>query len=165
MNEAAKLLTNRIVSSGGALLRLAGELFRPHGITAAQFNVLNLLVNADEGLRPSELASQLVVDPSSTTYLVDQMEAKGWLKRTDDRTDRRAWRVVLTAAGRKMHQRVEPDYAAALREMMRGIDAASIPALTSALTEIQAAADAAVRKVIASRPVRRRLPRSGVSSP
>lgn len=165
MSDAAKELTNRIVSSGGALLRLAGELFRPHGITAAQFNVLNLLVGAPEGMRPSELAGQLVVDPSSTTYLVDQMEAKGWLKRTDDRTDRRAWRVVVTAAGRKMHQRVEPDYAAALREMMHGLDARSLPTLTKTLTEIQAAADAAVHKVLAARPTKRRLPRSGVVPP
>jgi len=165
MSDAAKKLTNRIVSTGGALLRVAGELFRPHGITAAQFNVLNLLVDAPDGLRPSELAGQLVVDPSSTTYLVDQMEGKGWLKRTDDRADRRAWRVVLTAAGRKMHQRVEPDYVSALREMMRGLDPETIPALTKSLTEIQAAADAAVHKVLASRPAKRRLPRSGVLPP
>jgi DNA-binding MarR family transcriptional regulator len=165
MRDAAKELTNRIVASGGALLRLAGELFRPHGITAAQFNVLNLLVGAPEGMRPSELAGQLVVDPSSTTYLVDQMEAKGWLKRTDDRADRRAWRVVVTVAGRKMHQRVEPDYVAALREMMRGLGAADLPALTKTLTEIQAAADAAVHRVLASRPAKRRLPRSGVVPP
>ena len=165
MSHTAKLLTNRIVSSGGALLRLAGELFRPHGLTAAQFNVLNLLAGAPEGLRPSELAAQLVVDPSSTTYLLDQMEAKRWLKRTDDRVDRRAWCVVLTAAGRKLHARVEPDYVAALREMMRGLDAGSIPQLTRALTEIQAAAELAVRRVIESRPRRRRLPRPGIAVP
>jgi DNA-binding MarR family transcriptional regulator len=150
-----KLLTNAIVRSGSALLREAGRLFKPHRISAAQFNVLNLLADAPEGMRPSVLASELVVDPSSATYVIDRMEAMGWLKRADDGRDRRAWRIVLTAAGRALHRDVAPLYVSALREMLHGLDPGRVVALTAALDGIQQAASAAVNTVLAAQPKKR----------
>ena len=144
-------LTTAIVSSGNALLREAGRLFKPHGISAAQFNVLNLLADAPEGLRPSDLTEALVVDPSSTTYLMDRMEELDWLQRLEDKRDRRATLLLLTPAGREMHKRVAPLYAAALRETLRGLDTARIAPLADALVEIQQAAHAAVDSVLSSR--------------
>jgi DNA-binding MarR family transcriptional regulator len=155
---AIRRLTNAIVSSGNALLREAGRLFKPHGITAAQFNVLNLLADAPRGLRPSELTAALVVDPSSTTYVLDRMEVLGWLRRHADPRDRRATLIGLTAAGRKLHRRVTPCYVAALRETLRGLDGAKIVPLTAALGEIQQAAHAAVTTVLGASRANRRRP-------
>lgn len=149
-------LTNAIVSAGNALLQEAGRLFKPHGISAAQFNVLNLLADASGGLRPSDLTQALVVDPSSTTYVLDRMETLGWLRRADDHDDRRAWRIVLTPAGRKLHERVAPLYAAALQQTMRGLDATRLAPLADALGEIQHAAHAAVDSVLTTQPQKRR---------
>ena len=143
-------LTNAILASGNALLREAGRLFKPHGITAAQFNVLSLLSDAPAGLRPSELTQALVVDPSSTTYVIDRMEALGWLQRLDDQRDRRASLIKLTPAGKDLHAKVAPLYAAALRETLQSLDAARIAPLSAALSEIQQAAHAAVSTVLGS---------------
>jgi DNA-binding MarR family transcriptional regulator len=151
-------LTNGIVSSGNALVREAGRLFRPHGLSAVQFNVLHLLVDAPGGLRPSALTAALVVDASSTTYVLDRMEAAGWLRRRDDAHDRRASRIVLTPEGRRKHAAVAPLYAAALRETLRGLDPAKIAPLADALGEIQRAAHAGVSRVLHAAP-RRKPPR------
>lgn len=153
-------MTSAIVATASALLREANRLFRPHGITAVQFNVLNLLSDERRGLRPTDLTAALVVDPSSTTYVLDRMEAVGWLRRVDDADDRRVWRIVLTPSGRALHTQVIPLYRAALRATMRGLPADQIAPLTKALGQIQDAATAAVESVldqpaVAPRKVRR----------
>lgn len=152
-------LTNAIISSGNVLLREAGRLFKPHEISAAQFNVLTLLADAPQGLRQSVIAQQLVVDPSSTTYVVDLMESREWVKRVADGEDRRAWRIKLTPAGRALHEKVEPLYAAALRAMSRGLDPKTIIPMTNSLDEIQRAAHDAVSEVFVSSPIRPRVVR------
>ena len=113
-----------------------------------QFNVLNLLTGAPSGMRPTSLTEALVVDASSTTYVIDRMESLGWIKRTEDPSDRRANLIVLTNAGRRMHSRVSPLYLAALREMLRGLDPERLGSLARALAEIQATAHKAVDAVL-----------------
>ena len=141
-------LTHAIVSAGNALLREAGRLFKPHGLTAAQFNVLSLLADAPQGLRAAEITAALVVDASSTTYVLDRMEALGWLERGEHASDRRAWCIRLTPAGRRLHARVAPLYAAALHEVLRDFDARGIGLLVRGLGDIQHAAAAAVDRVV-----------------
>jgi len=114
--------------------------------------VLSLLVDAPDGLRPSDLAKALVVDPSSTTYAMDRMEELGWLRRQDDREDRRALRIAVTPAGRAVYARVAPLYLAALRETLRALGPTRIAPLTAALGQIQQAAHAAVTTVLDSAP-------------
>lgn len=103
-----QVFTRAALAGGNALVREADRLFKPFGITAAYFNVLTLLMREQAGLRPSELTRALVVDPSSTTYLLDRMEKRGWLRRSNDPRDRRALIIVLTPAGRELYGRAFP---------------------------------------------------------
>ncbi len=143
-----RILTSAIVSTGNALVREAGRLFKEHGISAVQFNVLNLLIRAPSGMRPTGLTEALVVDASSTTYVIDRLESLGWIKRTEDPIDRRANLIVLTNAGRRMHSKVSPLYLAALREMLSGLDSERLSFMAKALAEIQATAHEAVDAVL-----------------
>lgn len=109
----AQRLVHDIVATADLFLRESTRLFRPHGLTAPQFNVLNLLAGrADgQGYSQRELADTLVVDRSNVTGLLDRMETAGWVRRADDPKDRRVYRVQLTAAGKKLWQKVAPGYA------------------------------------------------------
>ena len=109
----AQKLVHDIVATADLFLRESTRLFRPHGLTAPQFNVLNLLAGrADgQGYSQRELADTLVVDRSNVTGLLDRMETAGWVRRADDPNDRRVYRVQLTAAGKKLWQKVAPGYA------------------------------------------------------
>ena len=109
----AHRLIHDIVATADLFLRESTRLFRPHGLTAPQFNVLNILGLRGEGagLSQRELADTLVVDRSNVTGLIDRMEAAGWVRRADDPADRRVYRVLLTAAGRRLWQKVAPGYA------------------------------------------------------
>lgn len=123
LNDQIEELTNAVVSCGNLLVREAARIFRPHGITPAQFNVLNLLVLNGDSMRPSEIAQSLVVDPASTTYLMNQVEERGWIQRVDDPADRRACLVVISAEGRAKVSEVVPLYRAALAETARHLGA------------------------------------------
>lgn len=116
---SASSLVHDIVSTADLFLRESTRLFRPHGLTAAQFNVLNILADPElaRGVSQRELADLLVVDRSNVTGLIDRMEAAGWVRRADDPADRRVYRVNLTRLGRKLWEKVEPGYALVVRQV------------------------------------------------
>jgi DNA-binding MarR family transcriptional regulator len=65
------------------------------GLTRSQWWVLNHLFRGD-GVTQTELAETLEIEKPTLGRLLDRLEAKGWVRREDDATDRRAWRVYLT---------------------------------------------------------------------
>lgn len=73
-------------------------MLRPYGLTPTAFTVLGLL-DATQGLRQVELAARLLLDTSTMTRLIDRLEHAGLATRVADPSDRRALRVVITAAG------------------------------------------------------------------
>ena len=115
-------LVTALLAASDALLRESQRLFRPHGLTAAQFNVLNILAERPAGLSQRELGDLLVVDRSNVTGLLDRLEKAGWVRRTDHPEDRRVYQVLLTTEGRKLWAAVEPRYAAAIRQVTRGMN-------------------------------------------
>ncbi len=52
------------------------------------------------------LAADLACDASNVTGLVDRLEARGFVKRQTDMTDRRVKCIVLTAAGKRLRKRL-----------------------------------------------------------
>jgi DNA-binding MarR family transcriptional regulator len=114
-------LTVAVFETAGVLLRGSQKLFRPHGLTAAQFNVLNLVARNESGMSQRELSDLLVVDRSNVTGLLDRMEKAGWVRRDDSPGDRRVYRVSLTAAGQKLWERVNPLYLSAIAEVTEGL--------------------------------------------
>ncbi len=64
------------------------------------------LLQLDDTLPMHELAAELGCDSSNVTGLVDRLAARGLVARQESPTDRRVRHIVLTAAGRKMRQRL-----------------------------------------------------------
>ena len=109
------------MSTADAFLRESQRLFRPYGLTGAQYNVLNVLAAREEAISQRELSDVLVVDRSNVTGLLDRMEKAGWVKREDDPADRRVYRISLTVAGRKLWAKVRPKYEAGVAAVTRGL--------------------------------------------
>jgi DNA-binding MarR family transcriptional regulator len=57
----------------------------------------------------NELAEALWLDKSTASRVLDALERKGYVARRPHRHDRRALRLVLTAAGRRLLARIERD--------------------------------------------------------
>jgi MarR family transcriptional regulator, transcriptional regulator for hemolysin len=72
-----------------------------HGITRAQWAVL-AKVERTEGLKQSELAEQMEMQPITLTRLIDRLCDNGWIERRGDATDRRVNRLYLRKAARPL---------------------------------------------------------------
>jgi len=71
------------------------------GITRAQWAVL-AKVERNEGMKQSELAEQMEMQPITLTRLVDKLCDNGWIERRGDETDRRVNRLYLKKAARPL---------------------------------------------------------------
>jgi len=130
-------LTVAVMATADAFLRESHRLFRPHGLTGAQYNVLNILAAKPEGISQRELGDLLVVDRSNVTGLLDRMGQAGWVRRTDDPSDRRAYRVVLTREGRRLWAKVRPLYLQVVQQITGSLSAAEVRASLATLRHLQ----------------------------
>ena len=72
-----------------------------HGITRAQWAVLAKIERA-EGLKQSELAEMMEMQPITLTRLIDKLCDHGWIERRGDENDRRVNRLYLRKAARPL---------------------------------------------------------------
>lgn len=126
-----------VLATADTFLRESHRLFRPHGLTAAQYNVLNLLADAADGLSQREIGEVLVVDRSNVTGLIGRMEKAGWVRRADDPADGRVHRVSLTAKGRTLFKAVQPAYHEVVGQVTAGLSAKRSGETVAVLLELQ----------------------------
>jgi MarR family transcriptional regulator for hemolysin len=100
--------------SFGYLLNDVTLLIRKHfdrraskfGLTRAQWRAVKVL-NLREGLRQTELADFLEMEPIAVGRVIDRLQAAGFVERRPDPSDRRAWRLHITAQARSVVEDME----------------------------------------------------------
>ena len=80
---------------------------QPYGLTEATWLPLLRIARSEAPMRQNELAASLSLDGSSVVRLLDALESSGLVARCEDRADRRAKSLVLTAHGRRTVDQVE----------------------------------------------------------
>ena len=98
------------------------EQVRARGIRVPEWRVLACLADRD-GQMVTQVAAIALLEQSRLTKTIDQMAAKGLVRRRGDMKDRRRVRVFLTAAGR----RIAGELVAAARAHEAGILAQLAP--------------------------------------
>lgn len=98
-SEFAKAIINIIFSSAW-LQQQHLQLFKSNGLTAPQFNVLRIL----RGQHPKPATVNLLIErmldkSSNASRIVDKLEQKGLVKRSQCKNDRRAVDVYISEAG------------------------------------------------------------------
>jgi DNA-binding MarR family transcriptional regulator len=107
-------LVLQVLATAKALEKAGQRIFKPHGLTVAQFNVLNLLSDPEEGMRASDLADALIVDRSNVTGLLKRMNSAGYLIELANPNDGRQRIVTLSAKGRRLWKQTHTEYQQAL---------------------------------------------------
>lgn len=99
----------------------ADQRGRQFGISRAQWTVL-VRLDRSEGLKQSELAEILDLQPISLTRLLDRLAQNGLIERRPDPTDRRANRLYLTPAARPLLEQLAQLGADMMDEVLAGLD-------------------------------------------
>ena len=108
-----------LVRTSSMLLKLSDRFFSRFGLTDAQFNILMILADyGSDGLSQQGLSDHLIVTKSNMVGLVDRLEKAGYVKRKAHPTDRRFYRIVLTAKGRDLVEKVKKSYFEEVDRMM-----------------------------------------------
>src|SRR5581483_8614185 len=115
-----------LISDVARLLRtFLDQQARRFGMTRAQWAVLARLERS-EGLKQSELAEMLDIQPITLTRLVDRLCDNGMVERRSCPNDRRAKRLFLTAQARPLMDRLAAFGEQAMSNVLKGIDNESI---------------------------------------
>jgi MarR family transcriptional regulator for hemolysin len=127
-----------LLSDVARLMRTAYDRrVRKLGLTRSQWWVLNQLFR-NPGVNQSELAEILEVRKPTLGRLLDRMEAKGWVRREQDASDRRAWRVHLTDAVEPAMRELREAAAELRRDALAGLSAAEREHFVDTLLAIRA---------------------------
>jgi DNA-binding MarR family transcriptional regulator len=114
-SAAARVRLGRLEDNLGYNVRLAqlrifdafARSAAAHALTPSQFAVL-LLIEANPGIKQTDLASVLDVDRSTMVRLVDRCQEAKLVRRGSSKSDRRIAPPILTARGRALIERLEP---------------------------------------------------------
>ena len=90
--------------------RRAEQLAREDGLTLPQFALLEALYHVGP-LPLSEIGQKLLVSSGNVTYVVDNLEAAGWVERERCDTDRRVVYARLTPRGEALMDQAFPRHA------------------------------------------------------
>lgn len=112
------------------LRTLADHEARKFGMTRAQWGVLFRLERS-EGLKQSELAELLEIQPITLTRLIDRLHDNGLIERRSDPSDRRAKRLFLTPAARPLLDRLNALSIDMMARVLVGVDRKAIEAMTT----------------------------------
>lgn len=90
---------------GAACASLFAELIEPLGLSPRGYGVLGLL-GGEASPTQQQLADTVGLHRNLMVGVIDELEANGWVTRRRDGTDRRAFRIDLTTAGRHVLESV-----------------------------------------------------------
>ena len=110
-----------VVDVARLLKTYADQRARQFGISRAQWTVL-MRLDRFEGLKQSELAEVLDLQPISLTRLLDRLAENGLIERRPDPNDRRANRLYLTPAARPLLEQLSKLGEAMMAEVLETID-------------------------------------------
>jgi MarR family 2-MHQ and catechol resistance regulon transcriptional repressor len=84
--------------------------YHAYDLNLAQVDVLTVLANAGEAnLSCSEIAEKTLITKGGITGILDRLEARGFIKRTPSRDDRRSVLVRLSAKGIEFFRKFYPE--------------------------------------------------------
>jgi DNA-binding MarR family transcriptional regulator len=109
-------------------------------ITLPQLRVLGILYPSAGGMSGRELAGLLGVGPSAVTPLVDRLVEHGFVRREEDRADRRITRLLLTDAGLHLLERMTAGRRERMVDLLRQLDSDELVVIEQAFALLNQAA-------------------------
>ncbi len=94
-----EVVFQQVLRTAEALLEPEVAVLRTADLSFAQYNVLRILRGAGTGLPCGEIAARMVNRDPDITRLLDRLEARGLVRRSRERKDRRVVVADITTEG------------------------------------------------------------------
>lgn len=101
--------------------RALSQALASEGLSDATALPLSVLHREGDGMRQNELADSLGLEGTSVVRVLDSLERDGYVRRQEDKRDRRAKRIFLTPEGRALAERTEEIFAALRAELLQNV--------------------------------------------
>jgi DNA-binding MarR family transcriptional regulator len=140
-----------LVRTGAALtLEIGRCMTTTFGVTQAVLNALAVIDGAGVPLTPSEISERTLVSSGTMTGTLDQLEYRGWVRRTPNPDDRRSVLVDITDAGKAVTDQMLPGIRKIEKAVFAGLTATEIGTLVKLLAKVldSAAAVAAAEPIV-----------------
>jgi len=122
--------------TGHALRKAFGRRAASVGVTGAQWKVLFKLT-LKPGLRQTDLADMLDLEPISLTRLIDRLQEAGLVERSADPADRRAWRLHVTGKAEPIVAKLRAIADEMMRDAFTGVDSKDIETTRRVLAQVR----------------------------
>jgi DNA-binding MarR family transcriptional regulator len=117
--------------------QVRSQLRERFATTLPRFDLMAQLERAPEGLKMNELSRRMMVTGGNVTGITDQLVAEGLVDRVDVEGDRRAYRVRLTARGRKLFHDMAREHEEWIVDAFAGLSDKDIAALHKLLGKVK----------------------------
>ena len=142
MNDIDERFSAALHNSSRAWRQALDRRLRYLGVSQASWMTIALAAKAREPLSQSELADRLGVEPATMVAMVDRLMKAGLVTRVPSATDRRIKRVVLTAPGNVLYERLTAEAAAFRQQLLLGLPREKLLTATEVLESLQGLIDA-----------------------
>lgn len=115
----------------------ADRVLQPLGITLEQMRPLKILHRANGVMSQRQLCDMAEKTPANMTRILDRLTAKNLVERLPDPTDRRAFQVALTPAGKKLVKQIGNRFGAFLEQVLTGLSEEEIESCRQTLERVR----------------------------
>jgi MarR family 2-MHQ and catechol resistance regulon transcriptional repressor len=113
------------------------RLFRKHGLTSSQYNVLRILRGEGAPLPILEIDGRTITVVPGITGLIDRLERDGCVKRVRCEEDRRVIYVALTSKGSKVVKALDEPLLTLHKDVMSHLTRAELAELIRLLEKVR----------------------------
>lgn len=115
--------------------KLIHKDIKSYGLNVTEFAVLELLYNRGEHTI-QRIKERILIASSSTTYVVTNLEKKGYIQRRQDTKDKRVSYASLTDKGRAFMDEIFPNHANAIASVFSDLSEDELQSLQKVLKRI-----------------------------
>ena len=117
--------------------QVRSQLREQWGTTLPRFDLMAQLERNPEGLKMNELSRRMMVTGGNVTGITDQLVTESLVERLDVEGDRRAYRVRLTATGRKLFIEMARQHEAWIVASFEGLSTREVESLHKLLGKVK----------------------------
>lgn len=115
------------------------KTLEPLGLRITTYSTLTIIID-HPGIRQSNLAAALSIERPNMVLILDDLEQNGWINRERVPTDRRAYALTATLAGRRICEKAVALNQEHEARLLDGIETEEVEKLITALNKIKIAA-------------------------